>query len=72
MDIVRLNSITEFVIGGMNITETVKNSSLAVNLMLLLLVIMSVISWGLIAYKFIMYRKAVLETEKLSRSSGKI
>lgn len=55
---------TEQIVRGMNLTETVKNSSFAVNMMLLVLVIMSIFSWGLIAYKFIKYRKAVLETEK--------
>ncbi|MBP7433527.1 MotA/TolQ/ExbB proton channel family protein [bacterium] len=64
MDIARFVSITELMTGGLNITETIKTSPLAVNLMLFLLIVMSIISWGLIAYKFILYRKATLETEK--------
>jgi len=59
-----MSSLTESVVGGMNLTETVRNSSFTVNLILLFLVIISIISWGLIAYKFIQYRKAVIETEK--------
>jgi biopolymer transport protein TolQ len=60
----QITHFSELITGGMNLTETVKNSSLAVNLILLFLVVISVISWGLIAYKFIQYRKAVIETEK--------
>ncbi|MGI6393286.1 MAG: MotA/TolQ/ExbB proton channel family protein [bacterium] len=64
MNVAQLSSLTNSLTGAMNLSETVKNSPLAVNLLLLLLIIMSVVSWGLIAYKFIAYRKATLETEK--------
>lgn len=60
----QIGSLTSLVTGGLNLTETVQNSSLAVNLILLFLIVLSVVSWGLIAYKFVQYRKAVLETEK--------
>jgi len=56
--------INDTLVGGINLTETIKNSSLAVNLILILLIVISAISWAIIAYKFIQYRKAVLETEK--------
>lgn len=56
--------LTGAALGGLNLIETVKNSPFAVNFLLFTLIFMSVVSWALIAYKFIQYRKAVLETEK--------
>ena len=56
--------INDTLVGGINLTETIKNSSLAVNLILFSLLVVSAVSWAIIAYKFIQYRKAVLETEK--------
>lgn len=51
-------------VGSLNLVSTLKNSSFAVNFLLFVLILMSIISWALIAYKFIQYRKAILETEK--------
>lgn len=60
----QIQLINDTLIGGINLTETIKNSSFTVNLILLFLMVISAISWGIIVYKFIQYRKAVLETEK--------
>ena len=56
--------INDTLVGGINLSETIKNSSLAVNLILIFLIVVSAVSWGIIVYKFIQYRKAVLDTEK--------
>lgn len=60
----QIQLINDTLIGGINLTETIKNSSFTVNLILLFLIVVSAVSWGIIVYKFIQYRKAVLETEK--------
>ena len=55
---VAVNSLT----AGLQLAETVKNSSLLVNIMLFVLIIASVISLAIIAIKFIQYRQAAIET----------
>jgi biopolymer transport protein TolQ len=64
VDLVMVNRLASSSIGGLNLIETVKNSSLTVNLILLFLIVLSVVCWALIAFKFIQYRKAVIDTEK--------
>jgi biopolymer transport protein TolQ len=62
--LIGMSELTTVAYGGMNLVDTVKNSSFVVNLILFFLLIVSVACWGIIAYKFIQYRKAVIETEK--------
>ncbi len=62
--ITTLNFAANSLIGGLQLAETVKNSSLLVNIMLFVLIIASVISLAIIAAKFVQYRKAALETKK--------
>ncbi len=64
MNVLNLTELTTTVYGGINLVDTVRNSSLVVNIILFFLLIVSIACWGIIAYKFIQYRKAVLETEK--------
>ncbi len=60
----QIQLINDTLVSGINLSETIKNSSLTVNLILLFLIVISAVSWGIIVYKFIQYRKAVLETEQ--------
>ncbi len=55
---VAANSLT----AGLQLAETVKNSSLLVNIMLFALILASVISLAIIAVKFVQYRQAAIET----------
>lgn len=50
--------------GSVSVADTFKSASLMVIFIMLLLIVFSVVSWALIAYKFIQYRKAMIETEK--------
>jgi biopolymer transport protein TolQ len=59
-----LNELAVSVNGGIDLVESFKNSSMMVIFIMALLIVFSVISWALIAYKFIQYRKAMIETEK--------
>lgn len=59
-----LNSLTYSINGGINLVDSFKNSSMMVNLIMIVLIVFSIVSWGLIAYKFVQYRKAMIETEK--------
>jgi len=59
-----INSLMTTVYSGISLVDTVRNSSLVVNIILFFLLIVSVACWGVIAYKFIQFRKAVIETEK--------
>lgn len=47
-----------------SIVEVIKNSSLVANCVLLFLFLLSVACWGVIIFKFIQYRKAVIATEQ--------
>ncbi len=49
---------------GISIIEVIRNSSLVVNLVLGFLVLLSVLCWGVIIFKFIQHRKAVIATEQ--------
>ncbi len=49
---------------GISIVEVVRNSSLVVNCVLGFLVLLSVLCWGVIIFKFIQHRKAVIATEQ--------
>ena len=62
--ITSLNFVTDSMIGGLQLAETVKNSSLLVNIMLFVLIIASIASLAIIAVKFMQYRQAVMETGK--------
>ena len=62
--ITSLNFVTDSMIGGLQLAETVKNSSLLVNIMLFVLIIASIASLAIIAAKFMQYRQAVAETGK--------
>jgi len=62
--IINLNFAATSLTAGLNIAETVKNSSLLVNIMLFVLMIASVVSLAIIATKFVQYRLAVIETAK--------
>ena len=62
--ITSLNFVTDSLIGGLQLAETVKNSSLLVNIMLFVLIIASIASLAIIAVKFMQYRQAVMETGK--------
>jgi len=58
------NKIAELSVSGINIVEVVKNSSLVVNIILFFLVVLSIACWGIIIYKFVQYRKAMVATEQ--------
>ncbi|HDT11910.1 MAG TPA: hypothetical protein ENN58_04145 [bacterium] len=58
------NKLANSVYSSINLIDTVRNSSLVVNFILFFLLIVSIACWGIIAYKFIQYRKAIIETEK--------
>ena len=62
--VINLNFAANYLTGGLQLAETVKNSSLLVNIMLLVLILASIISLAIIAAKFVQYRLAVLETAK--------
>lgn len=62
--IINLNFAANSLTGGLQLAETVKNSSLLVNIMLFALILASIISLAIIAAKFVQYRLAVLETAK--------
>ena len=62
--ITTLNFVTDSLISGLQLAETVKNSSLLVNIMLFVLIIASIVSLAIIAAKFVQYRQAVMETGK--------
>ena len=62
--ITSLNFVTDSLISGLQLAETVKNSSLLVNIMLFVLIIASIASLAIIAAKFMQYRQAVMETGK--------
>jgi len=62
--ITSLNFVTDSLIGGLQLAETVKNSSLLVNIMLFVLIIASIASLAIIAAKFMQYKQAVAETGK--------
>ena len=62
--ITSINFVTDSMIGGLQLAETVKNSSLLVNIMLFVLIIASIASLAIIAVKFMQYRQAVMETGK--------
>ncbi|MBR4490170.1 MotA/TolQ/ExbB proton channel family protein [bacterium] len=62
--VINLNFAANYLTGGLQLAETVKNSSLLVNIMLFALILASIISLAIIAAKFVQYRLAVLETAK--------
>ena len=62
--IINLNFAANSLTTGLQLAETVKNSSLLVNIMLFALIAASVISLAIIAVKFIQYRLATIETAK--------
>jgi biopolymer transport protein TolQ len=62
--IINLNFAATALTTGLNVAETMKNSSFLVNCMLLLLVLASVIAVAIIVVKFVQYRLAVIETTK--------
>ena len=62
--VINLNFAASSLTGGLQLAETVKNSSLLVNIMLIALILASVVSLAIIAAKFVQYRMAVLETAK--------
>lgn len=62
--ITSLNFVTDSLISGLQLAETVKNSSLLVNIMLFVLIIASIASLAIIAAKFMQYKQAVAETGK--------
>lgn len=62
--VINLNFAASSLAGGLQLAETVKNSSLLVNIMLIALILASVVSLAIIAAKFVQYRMAVLETAK--------
>lgn len=62
--IINFNFAANSLTTGLQLAETVKNSSLLVNIMLFVLIFASIISLAIIAFKFVQYRKAVIETRK--------
>ena len=62
--IVNLNFAANSLTTGLQLAETVKNSSLLVNIMLFVLIIASIVSIAIIALKTVQYRKAAVETKK--------
>lgn len=59
-----LNFVANSMTAGLQLAETVKNSSLLVNIMLFVLIIASIASLAIIVAKFMQYRQAVMETGK--------
>ena len=59
-----LNFVANSLTAGLQLAETVKNSSLLVNIMLFVLILASIASLAIIAVKFMQYREAVTETTK--------
>ncbi|MBP5407466.1 MotA/TolQ/ExbB proton channel family protein [bacterium] len=59
-----LNFVANSMTAGLQLAETVKNSSLLVNIMLFVLILASIASLAIIAVKFMQYREAVTETTK--------
>jgi len=62
--VINLNFAAASLTTGLNLAETVKNSSLLVNIMLFALLAASVVSLAIIAVKSIQYRLAAIETAK--------
>ena len=62
--IINLNFAANSLTTGLQLAETVKNSSLLVNIMLFALIAASIVSLAIIAAKFVQYRLAVIETAK--------
>ena len=62
--IINLNFAANSLTTGLQLAETVKNSSLLVNVMLFALIAASVVSLAIIAAKFVQYRLATIETAK--------
>lgn len=62
--IVSLNFAADSLTTGLQLAETVKNSSLLVNIMLFVLIVSSIASLAIIAFKIVQYRKAAFETKK--------
>lgn len=62
--VINLNLAATSLTSGLNLAETMKNSSLLVNIMLIVLILASVISLAIIVTKFIQYRLAAIETAK--------
>ena len=62
--VINLNFAANYLTGGLQLAETMKNSSLLVNIMLFALIAASIVSLAIIAAKFVQYRMAVLETAK--------
>ncbi len=62
--VIDLNFAANSITTGLQLAETVKNSSLLVNIMLFALIAASVVSLAIIAFKFIQYRLAAIETAK--------
>jgi len=59
-----LFDVMETAASGISIVEVIRNSSLVVNLVLGLLVFLSILCWGVILFKFIQHRKAIIATEQ--------
>jgi len=59
-----LTSALDAATRGISLLEVVRNSSLVVNLVLGFLVLLSVLCWGVIIFKFIQHRKAIIATEQ--------
>lgn len=62
--IINLNFAANSLTTGLQLAETMKNSSLVVNIMLVALLLASMISLAIIAAKLIQYRMAFIETAK--------
>lgn len=62
--IINLNFAANSLTTSLQLAETMKNSSLVVNIMLVALLLASMISLAIIAAKFVQYRLAVIETAK--------
>ena len=62
--IINLNSAATALSTSLNVAETMKNSSLLVNCMLVALIAASVAAVAIIAVKLVQYRLAAIETEK--------
>lgn len=59
-----LSALSSSMTADLHLVETVKNSSFLVNFMLFVLIAASIISLGIIIFKFVQFRMATLETEK--------
>ncbi|MBO4712115.1 MotA/TolQ/ExbB proton channel family protein [bacterium] len=62
--VINLNFAANSMTAGLQLAETVKNSSLLVNIMLFALIAASIVSLAIIAAKFVQYRLAAIETAK--------